>query len=56
MILFHTYPVSGILSPFVNTENPQTLELFARYLLPNTTSVGYEPLKWQHDSLYEEVT
>ncbi|CAH1640187.1 unnamed protein product [Spodoptera littoralis] len=49
-------PLLNILSPFVKTENPQTLELFARYLLPNTTSVGYEPLKWQHESLYEEVT
>lgn len=45
-----------ILSPFAKAENPQTLELFARYLLPNTTSVGYEPLKWQHDSLYEEIS
>ncbi|XP_035434951.2 N(6)-adenine-specific methyltransferase METTL4 isoform X1 [Spodoptera frugiperda] len=49
-------PLLDILSPLVKTESPQTLELFARYLLPNTTSVGYEPLKWQHESLYEEVT
>ncbi|KAJ8717796.1 hypothetical protein PYW07_005726 [Mythimna separata] len=52
----HKPPLLDILTPFVKAENPQTLELFARYLLPNTTSVGYEPLKWQHDSLYEEVT
>lgn len=47
---------SDILKPFVHTDNPEILELFARYLLPNTTSVGYEPLKWQHLSLYELVT
>lgn len=43
-----------MLSSYV-PENPQTLELFARYLLPNTTSVGYEPLKWQHISLFEDL-
>ncbi|CAB3228968.1 unnamed protein product [Arctia plantaginis] len=52
----HKPPLLDILSPFVNTENSQTLELFARYLLPNTTSVGFEPLKWQHISLFEEIT
>ncbi|PZC83754.1 hypothetical protein B5X24_HaOG206911 [Helicoverpa armigera] len=52
----HKPPLLDLLSPLVKTENPQTLELFARYLLPNTTSVGYEPLKWQHESLYEKVS
>lgn len=44
---------SDVLKQYVNVEHPQALELFARYLLPNTTSIGYEPLKWQHISLYE---
>ncbi|KAL0869777.1 hypothetical protein ABMA27_006002 [Loxostege sticticalis] len=52
----HKPPLLDILKPFVHTDNPEILELFARYLLPNTTSVGYEPLKWQHLSLYELVT
>uniref|UniRef100_A0A2A4K995 Methyltransferase-like protein 4 n=1 Tax=Heliothis virescens TaxID=7102 RepID=A0A2A4K995_HELVI len=52
----HKPPLLNLLRPLVKTENPQTLELFARYLLPNTTSVGYEPLKWQHESLYEKVS
>ncbi|XP_013137206.1 PREDICTED: methyltransferase-like protein 2 isoform X2 [Papilio polytes] len=50
----HKPPLLDILSSYV-PGNPQTLELFARYLLPNTTSVGYEPLKWQHISLYEDL-
>ncbi|KOB63399.1 Methyltransferase-like protein 4 [Operophtera brumata] len=48
--------VPNLLCPYVKVESPQTLELFARYLLPNTTSIGYEPLKWQHISLYEQIT
>ncbi|KAJ8717153.1 hypothetical protein PYW08_005552 [Mythimna loreyi] len=52
----HKPSLLDILTSFVKAENPQSLELFARYLLPHTTSVGYEPLKWQHDSLYEVVT
>ncbi|XP_063540182.1 N(6)-adenine-specific methyltransferase METTL4 [Cydia strobilella] len=51
----HKPPLLELLSPYVKTSTPQTLELFARYLLPNTTSVGFEPLKWQHISLYEKV-
>lgn len=51
----HKPPLLDLLKQFVNVENPQVLELFARYLLPNTTSVGFEPLKWQHISLYEVV-
>ncbi|KAJ2948651.1 hypothetical protein O0L34_g7905 [Tuta absoluta] len=52
----HKPPLLDLLSPFVGAEDPQVLELFARYLLPNTTSLGYEPLKWQHLSLYEHVS
>ncbi|XP_047996528.1 N(6)-adenine-specific methyltransferase METTL4 isoform X2 [Leguminivora glycinivorella] len=52
----HKPPLLELLSPYVKTSNPQILELFARYLLPNTTSVGFEPLKWQHVSLYEKVS
>ncbi|CAH2241994.1 jg9108 [Pararge aegeria aegeria] len=51
----HKPPLLDLLKPCIDVEKPQILELFARYLLPNTTSVGYEPLKWQHVSLYEEV-
>ncbi|CAG9795673.1 unnamed protein product [Diatraea saccharalis] len=51
----HKPPLLDLLTPYVNAEKPEVLELFARYLLPNTTSVGYEPLKWQHESLYEMV-
>ncbi|KAI8420241.1 hypothetical protein MSG28_008782 [Choristoneura fumiferana] len=50
----HKPPLLDLLSPYLKVRNPQTLELFARYLLPNTTSVGYEPLKWQHISLYDK--
>ncbi|XP_072942730.1 DNA N6-methyl methyltransferase [Epargyreus clarus] len=49
----HKLPLLDLLTQYVNCENPHVLELFARYLLPNTTSVGYEPLKWQHISLYD---
>ncbi|XP_063830740.1 N(6)-adenine-specific methyltransferase METTL4 [Ostrinia nubilalis] len=52
----HKLPLLDLLKPYLNKENPEALELFARYLLPNTTSVGYEPLKWQHISLYEKIT
>ncbi|KAJ0174214.1 hypothetical protein K1T71_010360 [Dendrolimus kikuchii] len=52
----HKPPLLDILSQYINNQNPRTLELFARYLLPNTTSIGYEPLKWQHISLYECVS
>ncbi|CAK1584331.1 unnamed protein product [Parnassius mnemosyne] len=51
----HKPPLLDVLQPYVIAEDPQALELFARYLLPNTTSVGYEPLKWQHISLYESL-
>ncbi|XP_045502291.1 DNA N6-methyl methyltransferase [Colias croceus] len=49
----HKPPLLDLLSPHIPTTEPKVLELFARYLLPNTTSVGYEPLKWQHLSLYD---
>ncbi|XP_068620456.1 N(6)-adenine-specific methyltransferase METTL4 [Battus philenor] len=49
----HKIPLLEILQQYVDIDQPKTLELFARYMLPNTTSVGYEPLKWQHISLYE---
>ncbi|KAM3960306.1 LOW QUALITY PROTEIN: methyltransferase like 4 [Aphomia sociella] len=52
----HKPPLLELLKAHVKKENPEVLELFARYLLPNTTSVGYEPLKWQHMSLYEVVS
>ncbi|XP_028025328.1 methyltransferase-like protein 4 isoform X1 [Bombyx mandarina] len=51
----HKPPLLDLLKPYINKEQPRILELFARYLLPDTTSVGYEPLKWQHISLYETV-
>ncbi|XP_023954455.2 DNA N6-methyl methyltransferase [Bicyclus anynana] len=52
----HKPPLLDLLTPCIDIEKPKILELFARYLLPNTTSVGYEPLKWQHLSLYEEIS
>ncbi|CAH2089399.1 unnamed protein product [Euphydryas editha] len=51
----HKPPLLDLLKPCMNVEEVKVLELFARYLLPKTTSVGYEPLKWQHISLYEEI-
>ncbi|XP_047536308.1 N(6)-adenine-specific methyltransferase METTL4 [Vanessa atalanta] len=50
----HKPPLLDLLTPCMDVKEVKILELFARYLLPNTTSVGYEPLKWQHISLYEE--
>ncbi|XP_030030594.2 N(6)-adenine-specific methyltransferase METTL4 [Manduca sexta] len=52
----HKPPLLDLLTPYVTTQNPETLELFARYLLPDTTSIGYEPLKWQHENLYESIS
>ncbi|XP_032519950.2 N(6)-adenine-specific methyltransferase METTL4 [Danaus plexippus] len=51
----HKPPLQELLTNFIKTDEPQFLELFARYLLPRTTSIGLEPLKWQHISLYEET-
>ncbi|XP_045452314.1 N(6)-adenine-specific methyltransferase METTL4 [Melitaea cinxia] len=51
----HKPPLVDLLKPYLNVKEVKIIELFARYLLPNTTSIGYEPLKWQHISLYEEI-
>ncbi|CAH2042227.1 unnamed protein product, partial [Iphiclides podalirius] len=53
--MVHKFTKQYVLGQYMESKNPQTLELFARYLLPNTTSVGFEPLKWQHISLYESL-
>nr|CAD7261327.1 unnamed protein product [Timema shepardi] len=49
----HKPPLSELLSTFL-PENPQCLELFARYLLPGWTSWGLEVLKLQDIMLYEQ--
>ncbi|KAL4712591.1 hypothetical protein ACJJTC_007186 [Scirpophaga incertulas] len=49
----HKPPIIELLQAYLSTKNACVLELFARYLLPNTTSIGFEPLKWQHSSLFE---
>jgi hypothetical protein len=46
--------ILDLLLPFVDGE-PKILELFARSLMPNTTSCGYEVLKLQHDFLFQKV-
>nr|CAD7587644.1 unnamed protein product [Timema genevievae] len=51
----HKPPLSELLSTFL-PENPQCLELFARYLLPGWTSWGLEVLKLQDIVLYEQKT
>nr|CAD7447429.1 unnamed protein product [Timema bartmani] len=51
----HKPPLSELLSTFL-PENPQCLELFARYLLPGWTSWGLEVLKLQDIMLYEQKT
>ncbi|XP_050352898.1 DNA N6-methyl methyltransferase [Nymphalis io] len=51
----HKPPLLDLLRSCIAVKDVKVLELFARYLLPNTTSVGFEPLKWQHISLYEEI-
>lgn len=43
---------SEILIPYL-PPTPKCLELFARYLLPDWTSYGFEALKFQHQFLYE---
>lgn len=47
-------PLSEVLKSYL-PENPKSLELFSRYLLPNYTSFGNEVLKLQHASLFIEV-
>ncbi|GLH06217.1 Uncharacterized protein GBIM_11711 [Gryllus bimaculatus] len=49
----HKPPLSDVLSSYLPPE-PNCLELFARYLLPNWTSWGNEVLKLQHISLFKE--
>lgn len=45
---------SDLLLPYVESK-PKTLELFARSLMPDTTSCGFEVLKLQHDFLFQQV-
>ncbi|KAF5293907.1 hypothetical protein FQA39_LY13612 [Lamprigera yunnana] len=47
----HKPPLINILTPFL-PKDPNCLEIFARYLLPNWTSWGLEVLHFQHESLY----
>ncbi|XP_066586024.1 N(6)-adenine-specific methyltransferase METTL4 [Prorops nasuta] len=47
----HKPPIIEVLKNYL-PENPQSLEIFARYLLPDSTSWGLEVLKFQHLSLY----
>ncbi|CAB3370195.1 Hypothetical predicted protein [Cloeon dipterum] len=48
----HKPPLIDVLAPFVQP-SPKILELFARSLLPNTTSCGLEVLKLQHEILFK---
>ncbi|XP_046388173.1 N(6)-adenine-specific methyltransferase METTL4 [Ischnura elegans] len=50
----HKPPLVEVLQPYIKPD-ARCLELFARYLLPGWTSVGFEVLKLQNCSLYEEV-
>jgi N(6)-adenine-specific DNA methyltransferase len=45
---------SDLLLPYVE-KKPKILELFARSLMQDTTSCGYEVLKLQHDFLFQQV-
>jgi N(6)-adenine-specific DNA methyltransferase len=45
---------SDLLMPYVESK-PKILELFARSLMPDTTSCGFEVLKLQHDFLFQQV-
>lgn len=47
----HKPPLVDILKDFL-PENPECLEIFARYLLPGWTSYGNEVLKLQHQCLF----
>ena len=49
----HKPPLCDLLKPYL-PENPECLELFARYLLPSWTSYGNEVLKLQHISLFTD--
>ncbi|XP_044756726.1 N(6)-adenine-specific methyltransferase METTL4 [Coccinella septempunctata] len=50
----HKPPLVDLLKMYV-PESPKCLEIFARYLLPNWTSYGNEVLKFQHESLYDDI-
>jgi len=47
-------PIAPILKDFGLIGSGKTLELYARYLLPETTSIGYEPLKFQDEYYYAQ--
>ncbi|CAL1284802.1 unnamed protein product [Larinioides sclopetarius] len=49
----HKPPLIEILKPYI-PENANCLEIFARYLLPNWTSLGNEVLKLQNIKLFEK--
>ncbi|XP_059480374.1 N(6)-adenine-specific methyltransferase METTL4 isoform X2 [Neocloeon triangulifer] len=49
----HKPPLTEVLAPYL-PQNFKTLELFARNLLPNTTSCGLEVLKLQHEILFQK--
>ncbi|XP_077293971.1 methyltransferase like 4 [Arctopsyche grandis] len=50
----HKPPLNDLLAPYIINENPKCLELFARYLLPDTLSLGLDALRWQHIFLYSD--
>ncbi|XP_055944921.1 N(6)-adenine-specific methyltransferase METTL4-like isoform X2 [Argiope bruennichi] len=50
----HKPPLVEILKPYI-PEDAKCLELFARYLLPNWTSLGNEVLKLQNVKLFERI-
>ncbi|GIY30038.1 n(6)-adenine-specific methyltransferase METTL4 [Caerostris darwini] len=50
----HKPPLVEVLKPYI-PQNPQCLELFARYLLPGWTSLGNEVLKLQNIKLFEKI-
>ncbi|KAL7296430.1 hypothetical protein TKK_0010438 [Trichogramma kaykai] len=49
----HKPPLTEIFEEYL-PDDPNCLEIFARYLLPKCTSVGLEVLKFQHLSLFEK--
>lgn len=50
----HKPPLLELLKPYL-PEEPQCLEIFARYLLPNFTSYGNEVLRLQHKILFTKT-
>lgn len=51
----HKPPLIELLEMYL-PEKPRCLEIFARYLLPGWTSYGNEVLKFQHESLYDNIS